>query len=271
MVGFSTNCTRAAIEMTDSAGFALHRPDLLEPLTRGEEKIARLMRDGSRAFPARTILIDAGAEHEYVYRVRRGWAGRVRTLKDGRSQFILIFLPGDLFAVKSMFVTVHPDRVEVLSNAVIEQVHQRTLRAAFDSDRDVATRCTWQILEEERRLHNWVVGLGQGNADERTAMLLLDFRSRLILSHSIPPDALEFELPMTQQQLGDHLGITSVHVNRVLKGMRRGGIVDMHDHRITIINLDALVRIADPLMDSHERSTRAFFGPSKPTNRQEGS
>lgn len=256
--------------MADSAGFASHRPDLLEPLTRGEEKIARLMRDGSRAFPARTILIDAGTEHEYVYRVRRGWAGRVRTLKDGRSQFILIFLPGDLFAVKSMFVRVHPDTVEVLSDAVIEQIPQRTLRAAFDSDRDVATRCTWQILEEERRLHNWVVGLGQGNADERMAMLLLDFRSRLILSQSIPPYALGFELPMTQQQLGDHLGITSVHVNRVLKGMRKAGIIDMRGHKVTVGDLNALVRIADPLMDSHERSTEALSGSSKATNRQEG-
>ena len=246
--------------MTDSAGFALHRPDLLAPLTRGEEKIARLMRDRSRAFPSKTILIEAGTEHEYVYRVRRGWAGRVRTLEDGRSQFILIFLPGDLFAVKSMFVTVHPDTIEVLSDAVIEQIEQQTLRTAFDTDPDVATRCTWQVLEEERRLHNWVVGLGLGSAEERLAMLLLDFRGRLMLSRSIGPDAIAFDLPMTQQQLGDHLGITTVHVNRVLKTLRQAGTVTMRDHKVQIGKLDELVRIARPLLDSYERSKRAFSG-----------
>ena len=246
--------------MADSAGFALHRPELLGPLTRGEEKIARLMRDGSGAYPPRTILVEAGTEHDFVYRIRRGWAGRVRTLGDGRSQFILIFLPGDLFAVKSMFVTVHPDTIEVLSDAVIERIDQRALRAAYDMDRDVATRCTWQVLEEERRLHNWVVGLGQGSAEERLAMLLLDFRGRLILSRVVRPDATGFVLPMTQQQLGDHLGITTVHVNRVLKALREASIVSVRGHKVEVGDLDALVRLASPLLDAFERSQRAFSG-----------
>ena len=248
--------------LADSAGFALHRPELLEALIRGEEKIARLMRDRSRPFSAKTILVEAGTEHGYVYRVRRGWAGRVRTLGDGRSQFILIFLPGDLFAVKSMFVTIHPDTVEVLSDAVIERIDQRTLRDAFDSDRDVATRCTWQVLEEERRLHNWVVGLGQGSAEERLAMLLLDFRGRLILSRAIRPNSTAFDLPMTQQQLGDHLGVTTVHVNRVLKALREGGVVSVRGHKVEVGDLDALVRLAAPLLDSFERSQWASSSPA---------
>ena len=227
---------------------------------RGEEKIARLMRDGSRAYSAKTILVEAGTKHDYVYRVRRGWAGRVRTLEDGRSQFILIFLPGDVFAAKSMFVTIHPDTIEVLSDAVIEQVDQRTLRTVFEADPDVATRCIWQVLEEERRLHNWVVGLGQGSAEERVAMLLLDFRGRLILSRTMPPDALRYELPMTQQQLGDHLGITPVHVNRVLKALREADTVVVRDHKVDIRNLDRLVRLATPLLDDYERSKRAYSG-----------
>ena len=190
----------------------------------------------------------------------------MRTLKDGRSQFILIFLPGDLFAVKSMFVTVHPDTVEVLSDAVIEQIDQQSLRTAFDTDVDVATRCTWQILEEERRLHNWVVGLGQGSAEERMAMLLLDFRGRLILSRRIGPDATGFDIPMTQQQLGDHLGITTVHVNRVLKGLREAGIVTMRGQRLEIGDLDALVRIGGPVCWTHMSGPDAR-SPAQPRRR----
>lgn len=246
--------------MSDSADFALHRPELLGSLIRGEEKIARLMRDHSRLVPARTTLIEIGQEHRFVYRVRRGWAGRSRTLQDGRSQFILIFLPGDLFAVKSMYMVRHPDAVETLSDSVIEQIDYRVLRDAVDSDRDIALRCTWQLIEEERRLHSWVVSLGRGSAEERAALLLLDFRGRLILSRSIPDEALAYDLPMTQEQLGDHLGITTVHVNRVLKSLREAGLVTIRNYRVQILDLAGLAALAGPLLDTYERDRTAFSG-----------
>jgi CRP-like cAMP-binding protein len=121
-------------------------------------------------------LIGERSSHDYIYRLREGWAGRSRLLEDGRNQFILIFLPGDLFAVKSMFVSRHVDSVRALSPLVADRIHFRILHDLFDRDGDVAARCLWQVMEEERRLHSWVVGLGQGSAEERMALLLLDRR-----------------------------------------------------------------------------------------------
>ncbi len=247
--------------MPDSARFALHRPELVERLTRGEEKIVRLMAASATAtHPAGATIVEGGAEHGLVYRLREGWAGRVRALPDGRSQFIMVFLPGDLFAVKSMFVTLHPDAVVALSDVVLERVEQRKLRDVFDADCDVATRCTWQLLEEERRLHNWVVGLGRGNADERLALLFLDFKARLTLSGTIADGASEYQLPMTQEQIGDHLGISTVHVSRVLKSMRESGIVVLRGRKVSITDLGALTRVARPLLDVFERAAPEFGG-----------
>jgi CRP/FNR family transcriptional regulator len=246
--------------MSDSAAFALHRPELGEALRRGDAKIARLMAPYAMSFASGTTLIGDDAEHCFVYRLVSGWAGRVRTLADGRSQFIMTFLPRDLFAVKSMFVTRHPDATVALSDIVVERIDQRKLREAYDADRDISTRCTWQVVEEERRLHNWVVGLGRGNAEERLAMLLIDFRGRLLLSGSIEPDTLKYELPMTQEQVGDHLGITNVHVSRVLKTFREAGIATMRSKAVCIEDLEALARIAAPLLDSFESRTAEFVG-----------
>lgn len=155
--------------MSDSGRFALLRPELHASLARGEEKIMALMRGHGIVAAAGAVLIEAGTEHEFVYRLREGWACRTRVLPDGREQCILIFLPGDLFAVKSMFVTRHPDSVRVLSNAQMERLSHRELHDAYARDADVSNRCTWQVMEEERRLHNWVVGLGRGSAEERLA------------------------------------------------------------------------------------------------------
>lgn len=182
----------------------------------------------------------------------------MRQLEDGRSQFILIFLPGDLFAVKSMFVTRHPDAVQTLSDAVLEQIDHRRLLDAYAKDSDISLRCTWQILEEERRLHSWVTSLGQGDAEERLAMLLIDFRGRLAISSGAGESLLDYELPMTQEQLGDVLGISNVHVNRVVKTFRERGIVTVKSKRVVIHDVGALARIARPLLDVYERATPEY-------------
>jgi CRP-like cAMP-binding protein len=246
--------------MSDSARFALHRPEFLGALLRGEQKIVALLKGSSFTVGAGHTLIEAGEDHSYVYRLLEGWACRARLLPDGRNQFILLFLPGDLFAVKSLFMTCHVDATVAISPLVVERIDYRELHAAYARDSDVASRCIWQVMEEERRLHSWVTGLGQGSAEERMALLLLDFRGRLILSGTIPSGSLCYQMPLTQQQLADHLGVTPVHVNRVLKAFREGGVVTVRDGQVRIMDLDKLTQRGAALLDAYERSSPAYAG-----------
>jgi CRP-like cAMP-binding protein len=219
-----------------------------------------LMKGSAFRASAGEVLIHPGSEGNYVYRLLSGWVCRTRTLDDGRDQCILVFLPGDLFAVKSMFITRHTDAVKALSNATIERLHYRELHRCFTGDADIANRCIWQVMEEERRLHSWVVGLGQGSAEERLAMLLVDFRGRLALSGSIEPDALSYPMPLTQTQLADHLGVTAIHVNRVLKIFREGGVASVRDGVVSILSLEELALRARALLDPYERKTPEYVG-----------
>ena len=219
------------------------------------------MKGSAAEYTAASILVEADTDHQYVYRLLSGWACRIRTLPDARDQCILIFLPGDLFAVKSMFIKRHIDDVVILSPAVIEAVHYRELYRAFRDDADVAGRCIWQVVEEERRLHSWVAGLGLGSADERMALLLVDLHGRLAVSRTIALGALSFDMPLTQVQLADHLGLTAVHVNRVLKMFRETGVATVRSRVVTIHDLQRLTRIAFPLMDTYERTTEEYVGP----------
>lgn len=244
--------------MPDSARFALHRPEIGPCLERGDEAVARLMAACVRTFDAGAVIIEMGGEHGFVYRVRAGWVSRVRPLPDGRNQIIAVFLPGDLFGVKSMFVTRHVDAVEAVSEAVVERVDQRALRDAAARDFDVSVRLTWQVIEEERRLHNWVVGLGRGNAEERMALLLLDLHGRLALAGQIDVAAPGYDCPMTQQQVADLLGLTNVHVSRVLRTLREEGIAAMRAGRVQITDLARLGKLAYPLLDVFEHSEPAF-------------
>lgn len=248
--------------MADSSAFALHRPDLSAALRSGDEKIRQIGARNVRRVAGGTVLINADEPHDFVYRMRSGWAARVRTLEDGRSQYILVFLPGDLFAVKSMFITEHPDAVQVLCDSTIEQIDYRELKKAYDRDPEIALRCTWQIVEEERRLHTWIVGLGRGSAEERIALFFLEFRARLVLSGTLPPQAASYELPMTQEQIADHIGLSTVHVNRTLRHLRERRIASLRGKTVSLLDEAELRAIARPLMDTFERRSFAFGGES---------
>jgi DNA-binding transcriptional regulator YhcF (GntR family) len=88
----------------------------------------------------------------------------------------------------------------------------------------------------------------------------MDFRGRLVLSGTIPKDSLTYPMPLTQSQLADHLGLTPVHVNRVLKSFRQAGIVTVRNGHVDIADLDRLAERASALLDGYERGGSAYGG-----------
>jgi CRP-like cAMP-binding protein len=243
-----------------TAANSLFRPIIANEMNLGDAKIAAMMAGSELKIAAKSVLVPARADHQFVYRLITGWAGRSRQLPDGRNQFILVFLPGDLFAMKSMFMRSHPDGIVAISALRVERIAQRRLHDAYIADGEIATRCMFQIVEEERRLHSWVVALGQGSAEERLALMLIEWRDRLILSGHIAPDDLSYVMPMTQVQLADHAGVTPVHVNRVFKIFRDQSIVTIRRGKVIIDNLDALKDRASALLDVYELASAGFDG-----------
>lgn len=242
------------------ASYPMVRPELARRLVAGDARLAELMADTSLKYRARDEIAAMGEKHERVYRLRAGWVARSRSLPNARAQIIMIFVPGDLFAIKAMFLAAQPDAIEALTDVEFAWVDQARLRAAFESDPDVALRIAFQVVEEERRLHNRVVRLGRGNAEERFAGMILAFRGRLIRAGVIDGDAREVPLPMTQQQIADFLGMTSVHVNRVLRRLRVDSIAAAENGHVRLIDLPALEALARPLQDSFEQARTEYGG-----------
>jgi CRP/FNR family transcriptional regulator len=197
----------------------------------------------------------SAARRTLIYRLRTGWAARARPLPDGRKQIILVFLPGDLFGTKCMFLVRQPDAIEALDTVSVEWIDHRELGELVRANHDAALRLNWQAIEDERRLHNWVVGLGRGDAEERIAAMLLDFRWRLGRLSLVRNETYRF--PMTQQQIGDYLGLTMVHVNRVLKRLRDGGLATIQNKLVTIHDVAGLQAMAFQVQDVFEQRIAA--------------
>jgi CRP/FNR family transcriptional regulator len=243
--------------MATSTGYPLHRPELHDALLKGDALLLRAMAESQITFPTGRKIICTGEGSETIYRLRTGWLARVRDLDDGRRQIITVFLPGDLVGVKSMFLREQPDSIECLSHVTVNAIDHTQLRRLVESNGPIALRVIFQLGEDERRLHNWVAALGRGNADERVAAMLIDFRGRL-RRLGLCNGADSYRLPMTQQEIGDYLGLTVVHVNRVLRRLREAGLVTMKGYTVKIHDTAALHRIACPLLDVFERTTPAF-------------
>ena len=155
-----------------------------------------------------------------------------------------------------------PDSLTALSTATALTINHDRLRDLFGSQPSVALRMVFQLGEDERRLHNYITALGRANAAERIASMLVGFHSRLVRAGL--SENGRYICPLTQQDIGDSVGLTLVHVNRVLRRLHDEGLVTINKRLVQIQDLAALHRLARPVLDIFERSQVEFGGAPDP-------
>lgn len=178
-----------------------------------------------------------GSRGACLYRLVDGWAARVRLLSHERRAPILSFyLPGEVIGVAANV----PEEVRMLTAGATEWL-------CDDPQTEGAHRqpLLWldYLSAEQRLLSIRVASLSEGTAEERVALLLADFHDRSRTSAQAE-ELIEFALPITQMQIAAHVGVTSVHVNRVLRRFREQGIAHVSNGRARLIDLPKLAQIA---------------------------
>jgi CRP-like cAMP-binding protein len=184
--------------------------------------------------PARADLTTDGKQILAPKLIVRGWAARVRIMADGRRQFQSFLLPGDLIGMCAQ-----PQPLAVSTVAALTDVLVTTPPAPETSPALAAAYAISHALEEAYLLAH-ITRLGRMHAQERIADLLLELHERLSLAGLASHGS--FETPLTQEMLGDALGLTSVHINRMLQAARRDGDLKWRERLITLPNVAALAR-----------------------------
>ena len=90
---------------------------------------------------------------------------------------------------------------------------------------------------------DWIVNVGQRAAPNRLAHIIVELRERLKVIGMV--QGARFEMPLTQEQLGEAMGITSVHVNRIVKQLRDDNVLELHRGSVTVIDEQKLLELAD--------------------------
>ena len=173
-----------------------------------------------------------------------GWACRQRLLPDGRRQIFDLLLPGDFIGIAPSGPlgetwTVCLTRVEL---ADAEELRRRLADPQGELGAVVTAFEALARLEHQRLLDH-VVRLGRQTAYERVGHLFLELNERCRAAGI--SDGGRFPLPLTQEVLADVLGLSVVHVNRVLQQLKREDLIELHGGRARIVDPILLAQICD--------------------------
>lgn len=152
-----------------------------------------------------------------------GFAYRQKLTGEGSRQIIALHIPGDALDFQNLFLDVSDHSVQVLTRAEIACVDRAEIQKLVRSRAGIGHAILVKILVEASIFREWVLNVGRREARTRMAHLLCEFAVRLEAEGLI--DEYRYELPMTQEQLADALGLTPVHVNRTLKALEREGLI----------------------------------------------
>ena len=214
--------------------FAEHLASYLE-LTQAD---CELLEDAAarnvKSLPARRDIIAEGDPPGSVKVVLDGWVARYKQLRDGRRQILAFLLPGDL-GDANVFVLDRMDHsLGTLTPVRYAEIAQAEFEAlAADSPR-IAKALWWNELVTSSIQREWTTNIGQRNAYERLAHLLCEVFARMQNRGLTSGNRCDF--PLTQTDLADATGLTSVHVNRTLQHLRADGLVELRGRRLDILD-----------------------------------
>ncbi|TPG15709.1 Crp/Fnr family transcriptional regulator [Sphingomonas oligophenolica] len=161
-----------------------------------------------------------------------GFAYRQKLTIEGDRQIAMILVPGDMLDLPNLFLRESDHDIQALTALTMAEVPLEAVRELVLA-RPMIARALWtDSLVEGSITREWLLNVGRRNARTRIAHLLCEFQLRL---ESIGQGEAEgYELPMTQEQLGDALGLTPVHVNRMLQSLEREGLIHRRQRRIKV-------------------------------------
>ena len=191
-----------------------------------------------RPVKARSDFLHARDAPDYTCVIAAGLIGRYVSLADGSRQIVSLHLPGDLIDIYSLMLPQTPVPLTALGAAEILRISHVALRGMIDANPSLAAVLWRETVAEGHRAAQTTVNVGRRDARSRVAHLLCELAVRLEQIGELKGSSFAF--PITQEQLGDVLALTSVHVNRTLKVLRDDKLVRIASGRVDVLDWDRL-------------------------------
>ena len=198
------------------------------------------------------VFAAAGGLRDAIYRLRTGWACQYRELPNCRRAIIDVYLPGDLIGLDGLFRTRPLENVLALTLVEVTTIDGDNILTQLLACQSNALYVAWLLVRRQQRTDHLLTAISSLDARGRLAAMLLYFYKRLYARKLIA--ARTYTMPLTQQHIGEYLGLTVVHVKRVLRSLRSDRIALLEKNCVTILDLERLRQLArEREMSSNDR------------------
>jgi CRP-like cAMP-binding protein len=195
-----------------------------------------------REFAAGEDVISQGDRTGGVKLLLDGFACRYKVLEDGRRQIVAYFVPGDLCDLRVFILKRMDHSIGAVVPSKVATISPENILMLTHTYPTLTRALWWSTLVEEAIAREWLVNVGQRDALERTAHLFCEllYRFRAVGLNQ----GNSCTLPLTQVELAETLGLSSVHVNRTLQELRRRNLITLEGGTLTIQDLDELKELS---------------------------
>jgi len=221
---------------------ALRKSDTFRAFTPKELEFVQSLKRGELAAEAGTTIFLEGQNSAHLYTILSGWVFRYKTMPDGRRQILNFGLPGELLGLQTYVFKELDHSVEALTDVVLCVFPREKIWSIFENYPELSFDLTWISARSENLLDNNLLSVGRMTAIERVAHAILQIFDRL--------DQLEMntgnvaEIPFTQEQLSDALGLSHVHTNKMIKELADLGHIDWQSGKLKVSDREALIKLS---------------------------
>lgn len=225
-------------------------------LTVEDEEAFQAVMQPARTYEDGEDLVSDGEIPGPVRAIVSGFACRYKILGDGRRQIMALIVPGDFCDLQVAVLGKMDHGIGALTRCSVAHLAAADVEHLLTLPR-LRRALWWSSLVDEAVLRQWIVGMGQRSADRRMAHLFCELEARLAPLGLVHDGA--FDLPLSQDELGDALGLSVVHANRVLQQLRETGLVEFRSGVVTTADRARLRRFCgfDPGYLHHLASVAA--------------
>jgi CRP-like cAMP-binding protein len=219
-------------------------------------ELASLSGQSTHTILPRRDLIRRGDAPRSLYLIVEGWGCHYRDLEDGRRQIVDFAIPGDLCDLNLFILDRMDHSIGAITRMKVAEIGREVFHRVITNFPNITTALWWQELVSKSIHREWIVNVGQRDANERIAHLICEMFLRL---ESVGlTDGYCCDFPLTQSDIADATGLTSVHVNRTIQELRRRDLIILERQRLTIPDMAALqaASLFNPEYLHHRRLNR---------------
>ena len=233
-----------SLRLVDGISASLaHEEAPCRPVSPSDAALHANLASRRRFVPAGTELYCESDEGGDLYIVIEGWMIQYQILSDGRRQILDFALPGTVLGFVSPSDPTMAHTAESLTGATVAVIPRNRLRDLCRTDPDFSAHLVSVAAEALNLAFESITDMGRRSARESVAHLLLRLYARIRAQcpRDTEPSVM---IPLTQEHIGDALGLTAVHVCRTLRSLRQDGILSLSNGKLVVLDLDGLREVA---------------------------